>query len=54
MTEQKKVTRFNFLLTAEQKFWLAKKAEGFSSCGDVIRTLIQEAMDKDRADGKTT
>lgn len=54
MPEQKKASRFNFLLTVEQKVWLARKAEGFNSCGDVIRSLIQEAMDKDRADGKTT
>ena len=54
MATQKTVARFNFLLTQEQKLWLCKKAEGFSSCGDVIRSLIQEAMDKDSEDGKTT
>lgn len=39
--------RFNLLLTVEQKLWLVKKAEGFTSCGDVVRSLIQEAMDND-------
>lgn len=40
-------TRFNFLLTKSQKLWLIKKAGNFTSCGDVLRSLIQEAMDKD-------
>jgi hypothetical protein len=49
-----KNTRFNFLLTADQKRWLLKKAGSFTSCGHIIRSLIQEAMDKDTADDKTT
>lgn len=43
----KAACRFNLLLTPEQKRWLIKKAEDFTSCGDVVRSLIKEAMDKD-------
>jgi hypothetical protein len=47
-------SRFNLLLTQEQKLWLSKKAEGFTSCGDVVRSLIQEAMDKDSSNDQAT
>jgi len=46
--------RFNFLLTKSQKLWLIKKAGNFTSCGDVLRSLIQEAMDKDSTHDQPT
>lgn len=52
MTGDKKLARFNFLLTYEQKAWLISKANGFSSCSDIVRSLIQEAMDKDADNAK--
>lgn len=53
MTQALKTVRFNFLLTKEQKQWLIKKAQNFSSCGDIVRSLIQQAMDKEHSDGET-
>lgn len=53
MKASKNTSRFNFLLTSEQKVWLIKKASGFTSAGDVLRSLIQEAMDSESADGKS-
>lgn len=50
----KTTCRFNLLLTPEQKGWLIKKAEDFTSCGDVVRSLIKEAMDKDSSDVQNT
>jgi hypothetical protein len=47
-------TRFNFLLTPEQKHWLTKKAGNFTSCGDILRNLIQEAMENDSGDDKSS
>ena len=49
-----KKTRFNFLLTSSQKLWLIKQAGNFTSCGDVLRSLIQEAMDKDSTHDQPT
>jgi len=47
-----KSERFNFLLTREQKEWLAAKSVNFKSSGDIVRSLIQEAMDKDANNAK--
>jgi hypothetical protein len=54
MTDARKTSRFNFLLTHAQKEWLVRKATSFNSCGDIVRNLIQQAMDDEHNEGKST
>jgi len=45
--KDKATERFNFLLTQDQKQWLASKSDSFKSCGHVLRELIEKAMDEE-------
>jgi hypothetical protein len=50
--KEKASERFNFLLTQDQKQWLANKSDGLKSCGHVLRELIEKAMQEEAKDSR--